>query len=81
MRQIFQNDLRHVGQRALGVFFENENRVLRADLFHFRLQRGGDVAGRFVGDDRDPLVRLEAQTNADGVARAGRKFRIDGDRW
>ena len=59
------------GKRACGVIFEDENGVFRADLFHFRLQRRRDLARRFVGDNRDPLVRLEAQANADGIARAG----------
>ena len=71
LRQIFENDLRHVGQRTLGIFFENEDGVFRADLFHFLLQRGGDFPRHLVGDNRDPLLRFQAQTNADGVARAG----------
>ena len=57
-RQIFQNDFRHVGQRAGGVFFENEDGVLRADFFHFLLQGGGDLPRRLVGNNRDPFVRF-----------------------
>ena len=50
--------------------FEDEKCVFGADLFDFCLQRRGDLARRFIGDNRDPFVRLKAQANADGVARA-----------
>ena len=78
LRQIFQDDLRHVGQGTLGIFFENEDSVFRAHFFHFLLKRSGDVACRLVGDNRDAFFGFETQANADGVARAGLEFRIDG---
>jgi hypothetical protein len=61
------------------VFLQNENGVLRADFFDFALERRRNVPGRFVGDDRDPLVRFQPQTIADGVSRSGLQLRIDRD--
>ena len=78
LRQIFQDDLRHVGHRALGIFFENENRVISSHLFHFLLQSGGNFPCHLVGNNCDPLLRFQAKTNANGVARAGLEFRVDG---
>ena len=42
------------------------------------LQGGGYSRDHFVGNDRDPLLRLQAQAIADGVPGAGLEFRIDG---
>jgi hypothetical protein len=53
--------------------------VLRADFFDFALERGRNVAGRFVGNDRDPLITFQAQTIADGVSRSGLQLGIDRD--
>jgi hypothetical protein len=77
LRQILKNDRRHINQRPLSIFFEEENRVLRSDLFHFALERGRNFASGFVGDNRDALVRFETQAIADRVARAGLQGGID----
>ena len=60
--------------------FQRENAVLRADRFHFRLQCRGDFARRFIGNNRDALLRLKAEANADGIARARYQFRVNFDR-
>ena len=77
-REVLQDSLGHEPERATRVMFEHEKAVIGADLFHFGLQSRRDRARRLVGDDRDPLVRLEAQAHFDGVARARDQFRIDG---
>ena len=77
LRQIFQHNLGHVVQGSFGVFFENEDRVFRAQLFDLFLKRGRDFSRDFVGNDCDSLVRLQAQTIADGVARPGLEFLVD----
>ncbi len=70
---------RHVGERAVRVFLEDEDGVFGTDLLDLLLERGGDVARRFIGDDGDAFVRLQPQAIADGVARAGSEFRINGE--
>jgi hypothetical protein len=52
--------------------------MLRADFFHFTLERCRDVSGDFIGDDRDALVRLQAQTIPDRVPRSRLELRING---
>src|SRR6266571_3128226 len=59
------------------MMLEHKQAVVRADAFYFRLQRSGDFVSGGVGDDRDPLNGLEAQTNVDGVARSGNQLRIN----
>ena len=68
LRQVFEDYFRHIVKRAWRIIFENENGVVGADLFHFRAQGRGDVARRFVGDNGDPFVGLEAQAIAYGIA-------------
>ena len=70
-RQIFENDFRHPGERAGSVFLEHEDGVLRADLLHFQLQRGGDFPRLVVRDNRDPLFRPNAQADTHGISGAG----------
>ena len=60
--------------------FEHKQTVVRSHLFYFCLQCGRDVARGLIGDDGDALVRLQTQTNADGVARARNQFESDGMR-
>jgi hypothetical protein len=78
LREIFENDRRHIGQRALRVLFQNENGMFRADFLDFTLERRRDIPRGFIGDDRDALIRLQAQTIPDRVPRARLKLRIDG---
>jgi crotonobetainyl-CoA:carnitine CoA-transferase CaiB-like acyl-CoA transferase len=60
-------DITHV---LAGPFAAYQLAVLGADFLHFGLQSGGDLLGRFVGDDRDPFVWLQAEALADCVASA-----------
>jgi hypothetical protein len=60
------------------VFLEDEEGEFGTHFLDLLLERGGDVAGCFIGDDGDAFVRLEAQAIADGVARAGSQLRING---
>ena len=60
------------------MLFQNENGMVRADFFHFRLERGRNVPRHFIGDDRDALVRLQAETIADRVPRPRLELRING---
>jgi len=41
-----------------------------ADVLERRGEAGRDLAARLVGDERDPLVRLDRQADFDGVVRA-----------
>jgi hypothetical protein len=78
-REIFQNDRRHIGQRTLSVFLQNKDGMLRADFFDFALERRGNIARCFVGDDRDPFFPFQPKTIADGISRSGLELRIDRD--
>jgi hypothetical protein len=51
--------------------------MLRADFFDFELERRRNFTRLFVGDDRNPFVRFQAQAIADGVSRSRLKFRIN----
>ena len=66
-REILENELRHAGERARRIILEDKDRVLRAELFDFRLQGGRDFLRRFVGNDRDPLFRFHAQAIANCI--------------
>jgi hypothetical protein len=54
--------------------------MLCPQLIDFGLQRHGDLAGGFVGNDRDAFIRLETQTDAQGILRARDQFGIDIDK-
>ncbi len=68
-----------LGERAVRVFLENENRVIGTDLLDLLLKSGGDLARRLIGDDGDAFVRLKPQAIADGVASAGSQLGINGE--
>jgi hypothetical protein len=77
IRQIIENDSRHVCQRPVRVFFQHEHGMLCSDLFHLALERRGDFPSKLIGNDGDPLLRLHSQAISDGITRAGLQFRID----
>ncbi len=77
--EIVENRARHVGERPFRVFLEDEEGEFGTHFLDLLLERGGDVARCFIGDDGDAFVRLEAQAIADGVARAGSQLRINGE--
>ena len=69
---------RQVDERPLRDVFEDERLVGRADLLDLVHQAGGDVFAVAIGDHRDALVRLHVEADANGVARAGREFLVEG---
>jgi hypothetical protein len=58
--------------------FENERPIRRTDDFNLPDETRRDLAARLVGDDGHAFMRLDIQTDADGILRAGLKFAIDG---
>ena len=62
-----------VGQRTRRKIFQHEGLEGRAQLRQLLRNAGGDVAAGIVGDERDLLVRLDAQAGVDRVAGAGRE--------
>src|ERR1700751_3492953 len=59
------------------MMLEHKQRVIRTDALDFSLQRRGDLARDSVGDDSDPLLRLQSKTNIDRVPCAGNQFWIN----
>ena len=57
LREIVENILRHRCERARRVIFQNQDRMFGTDCFDFKSQCSCDVTGRFVGNDRDSLIR------------------------
>jgi hypothetical protein len=51
--------------------------VFGSDFLYFSLQGRCDFARHFIGDNGNPLVRLQSQADADGVARTRRQFGIE----
>src|SRR6266481_6272314 len=59
------------------MMLEHEQAVLRANALDFSLQRRGNLARSSIGDDGDPLLRLQSKTNLDRIACARDQFRIN----
>jgi len=68
---VVENFFWEIDQRTRRKFFENPRAVRRANGLNFMDDAGRDFGRSFIGDDRDFLFRLHAQTNVDRVARAG----------
>ena len=75
--KVIENYWRHVPERAGFNLFEDPDAMRRADGPHFVDQARGDFLRGPIGDDGDFLLRLDTQANAHGVARAGRKLRVE----
>jgi hypothetical protein len=56
--------------------FEHKQAVGSANLLDFMFQRGRDLARSLVGDDRNPLVPLEAETDLNRIPSPGKKLGI-----
>ena len=68
--EIVEHRSRHVGQRPRGDFFEYPGAIWRAQRIELGGQRSGNLDGGMVGNQGNFFVRLNAQTNHDGVARS-----------
>jgi len=71
---IFEHNGGHVGKGARSEIFEDERIEGAAAIFQLRSDGGRNGFGHAVGDERDFLVGLNAQTGEDGGAGAGHKF-------
>jgi hypothetical protein len=75
-----ENLLGGAGERAGRKIFEKET---LADGAAFR-QRGGEARGDRltgnIGDESDTLAGLNGEAGVDGVARAGKKLRLNGSK-
>src|ERR1017187_4847168 len=69
---------RHFGQRARGNLLERPEAIRRAYVVELGGQRGGNLDGGMVGNQRHFFVPLNAQANADRVARSLDERRLDG---
>ena len=68
---------RQIDERPLGDVFEDERLVGRADLLDLVHEAGGDVFAIAIGNDRDALVRLHVEADANRVAGARGEFLVE----
>src|SRR5580698_10279161 len=72
--------MRKIAQRPRRQVLEHPRSVWSTDSLQFMDHTRRDFLGDLVGDDRDLLSRLHAQTNSYCVASSGGEFRIKWNR-
>src|SRR5580693_5470926 len=78
--EILHNLSRKIAQRSRRQVLQHPRVVRGLHRLQFAHHAGRNFFAGLVGDDRDLLPGLYAQTNLDRVACAGSKFRIEGNR-
>ena len=74
---VIENGLRFRAEGPHRVIFQHESVVAAAHQVELRYQRRADLGRFLVRDQRDFLLRFDAQAGADGVVRALNQFRVE----